>query len=190
MSDTKICAYCGVTFQRRTREDYESWGRRKFCDRKCGARGRRIQGIYERLWSKVATGWESECWEWQGAKSSSQGHGQLGPSGASRRHHQAHRVAWEFFYGPVPDGMYVCHRCDNPPCCNPAHLFLGTHADNMRDMRDKGRGRRGDLPASTVRAVRRAAAAGDSYSQISRKCGVSSTTAWNIIHGRTYEWVS
>ena len=52
---------------------------------------------------------------------------------------RAHRIAWEFENGPVPDGMCVCHSCDNPPCCNPKHLFLGSHQDNTQDMMKKGR---------------------------------------------------
>jgi hypothetical protein len=138
---SKICAHCGSRFTKSGKETRVSWAERKFCDRTCGARGRRIQGLYERLWSKVSTGWESDCWEWQGATGDA-GHGHLGPSGAVRRHVQAHRLAWEFFNGQIPAGMSVCHHCDNPPCCNPAHLFVGTHADNMRDMARKGRGRK------------------------------------------------
>lgn len=76
------------------------------------------------------------CHEWRGARRAG-GYGAV--SVAVRQTDYAHRVAWQLAFGPIPDGMFVCHRCDNPPCCNPEHLFLGTNADNMRDMVAKGR---------------------------------------------------
>jgi HNH endonuclease len=75
------------------------------------------------------------CWEWSGARDR-YGYGKL------RRdtvYWKAHRLAWTLEHGPIPDGMYVCHHCDNPPCVNPAHLFLGTSRDNQLDRVAKGR---------------------------------------------------
>jgi len=81
---------------------------------------------------------ESGCWEWQGSLLK-KGYGRFGFS--SKEVVLAHRFAWELEHGAIPDGQCVLHRCDNPPCCNPAHLFLGTRADNNRDMWAKGRAR-------------------------------------------------
>jgi len=77
-----------------------------------------------------------ECWLWQGAKV---GQGGYGNFGVDKKHHLAHRVSYELANGPIPDGMWVLHRCDNPPCVNPDHLFLGTRSDNMKDAHQKGR---------------------------------------------------
>lgn len=100
----------------------------------------------ERFWSKVDRGGGPDaCWLWTAHKTRG-GYGQLRVDG-----HQAtaHRVSWELAHGPIPPGhgyhgTCVLHRCDNPPCCNPSHLFLGTNADNMADMKAKGRQARGD----------------------------------------------
>jgi len=90
----------------------------------------------ERFWAKVDR--TDDCWLWTACRTT-HGYGQFRPERS--RGAQAHRVAWELTNGPIPAGMLVLHRCDNPPCVNPAHLFLGTQSDNMRDMYAKGRGR-------------------------------------------------
>ena len=79
------------------------------------------------------------CWEFQGARARF-GYGLIseGPRGKVRQH-VTHRLAYSLWVQPIPDGLLVCHKCDNPPCCNPAHLFTGTHADNNRDAEAKGR---------------------------------------------------
>ena len=84
-------------------------------------------------------GMETPCLEWQGALDH-HGYGRLSSrSGRAGNPESAHRVAWEMAHGPIPDGMNVLHRCDNPPCVNVEHLFLGTMKDNTRDMMAKGR---------------------------------------------------
>lgn len=93
--------------------------------------------LAERFRKKVRVSGDNECWEWQAAKDG-HGYGAIAASG-ERRTLQAHRVAYELANGPIPDGLQVLHRCDNPGCVKPAHLFLGTHQDNMADMCAKGR---------------------------------------------------
>lgn len=90
----------------------------------------------DRFWLRVDK--SGDCWLWLGARRAS-GHGVVARGGHQGGMLGAHRVAWELTNGTVPDGLQVCHRCDNPPCVNPAHLFLGTQGDNMRDMHAKGR---------------------------------------------------
>jgi hypothetical protein len=97
--------------------------------------GRPETPLFVRFWRKVQKT-PSGCWEWGGARHL-QGYGFIKrKDGAQLR---AHRVSYEIHYGPIPDGFDVCHRCDNPPCVNPEHLFLGTDLDNMQDMIAKGR---------------------------------------------------
>lgn len=92
--------------------------------------------IEERFWSKVDQRGPNDCWPWLGARHE-RGYGRFILGERNRR---ANRVAWEIANArPVPDGMLVCHSCDNPPCVNPAHLWIGTLADNARDMVAKGR---------------------------------------------------
>jgi hypothetical protein len=103
----------------------------------------------ERFWGKVAIGEKDECWPWQGTRQRA-GHGivKLKLPGRGWWVMTGSRAAWVLTSGAVPRGLYVCHKCDNPFCCNPNHLFLGTPKDNAQDMVAKGRstkGRKRDL---------------------------------------------
>ena len=91
----------------------------------------------QRFWSKVKIAGPDECWLWTAG-----GHGQgYGHFTITRRCYKSHQVAKASVVGPIPPGSCVCHTCDNPPCCNPAHLFIGTDTDNARDKIAKGRAR-------------------------------------------------
>lgn len=99
--------------------------------------------LEQRFWEKVNICGCNECWEWKASRHP-KGYGSFGYRLISKGRMWvigAHRVAWELTNGPIPDGLHVLHRCDNPPCCNPAHLFLGTKVDNTMDMVSKGRQR-------------------------------------------------
>lgn len=95
------------------------------------------------FWSRLDRSGPRGCWEWTGSKTVGD---RRNPNGYGKIHTPAgqtttHRYAWSLVHGPAPRGMIVCHHCDNPPCCNPAHLFLGTAKDNHDDMVRKGRGK-------------------------------------------------
>lgn len=135
----------------------------------------------------------SECIEWQGAKTPN-GYGRLT---IQRKQLYAHRWVWEQAYGPVPEGLCVCHHCDNPSCINLDHLWLGTKDDNWDDMRAKERhrpgGTRGEavggskLTEDQVRAIR---ASTERQTTLAKQYGVSQTAISNIKRRNTWAHVS
>lgn len=124
----------------------------------------------------------SGCLEWTGARDQG-GYGRIWSAGLSLL---THRVAWAHENGPIPAGMHVLHRCDNPPCCNPDHLFIGTNADNMADKKAKGRSRGGVPPRKlsddVEDVVRERYRGGETQQALAEEFGVSQMTVSNIVH--------
>ena len=122
-----------------------------------------------RFWNKVEI--TDDCWLWTAATTSN-GYGSFGLNGCVV---YAHRFAYELCIGQIPEDQQVLHSCDNPPCCNPAHLFLGSHADNMADMATKHRNRFGvshhnaKLSDIKVAQIRAGYAAGETQRTLAKK---------------------
>lgn len=153
-----------------------------------------------RFWTRVDASSDPDgCWPWTG-NHTRPGYGYFKVDG--RRWH-AHRVAWLLAHGESPGDLFVCHACDNPPCVNPAHLFLGTPADNSADMARKGRAPgprpenvRGEnsgkavLSEATVRDIRSRAADGETYAALGRQYGVSPVNIRFVVQRRTWRHVA
>jgi hypothetical protein len=125
------------------------------------------------------------CWPWIGAGKGN-GYGNVTMSNETMG---AHRASYLLFHGNIPDNMDVCHRCDNRSCVNPHHLFLGTRAENMDDMKQKGRGAGGarkHLKEFQVQEIRRRLAAGTPPKTISETMNVNYGTVTAIKEGRSY----
>ena len=140
----------------------------------------------ERFWEKVDIRGEDECWEWQGSRHYvwKYGHFKVGKSSVA-----AHRVSWELHNNAkIEKGLVVCHKCDNPPCCNPNHLFVGTVADNNLDKKKKGRtpdghgenNNRSVLKSSDVLEMRKLHTNGEKYTTLAKKYGITPTHARSI----------
>lgn len=148
------------------------------------------------FWSKVPVGEADACWLWKGCKHRN-GYGgfQTGSlSDANRTMTSAHRVAWMITNGPILNGLFVCHRCDVRDCVNPAHLFLGTNSDNIRDAIRKGRAAakppaRTKLTADAVIAIKRQITKGVRPSALARSHGVGFSTIAKIRDGLTWRGV-
>lgn len=136
-----------------------------------------------KFWTRIAGGQDVECWEWQGRKNQ-KGYGRFGRD-------MAHRVAYELTKGPIPEGLIIRHRCDNPACCNPKHLLVGTHSDNSQDALERGRfaiGHRhghAKLNEDAIRYIRRNPEK-LTGAQLAEKFSVSPSTISYARSGRTW----
>lgn len=164
---------------------------------------RKTVPIKDRLLKKVDIDPSSECWNWTGSTNES-GYGQVFDNDAGRSV-LAHRASYQAFIGAIPDldgyhGACVCHRCDNPRCINPAHLFIGTHRDNMSDMAEKGRHRNSQknaaynhedhpmakLSPDVVRRLRSRRHSADEITNLAVQFWVSKTTLRDAASGKTW----
>lgn len=159
--------------------------------------------IHKAFWRHIIYADPNECWLWQGS---------ISPKGYGRAHLQgreipAHRLSWEIHHGLIPDNLWVLHKCDNPPCCNPRHLFLGTAKDNTQDMIAKGR-RKGEYKNNTRRpyvegelnhsakvteqivySLRQRFQQKEKIRDLANEFGVRYQLVWNIVHYKTWKHI-
>lgn len=150
--------------------------------------------MLERFWERVSPGLPGggACWEWCGARTAA-GYGLISEGGREGKQVYAHRLSFEIHMGPIPDGLHVCHHCDNPGCVNPMHLFVGTPAVNAQDKVRKGRHPRGErhahakLDSADVAMIReRYAAGGVSQCMLALEYGVSRGCIEHVIQRSTW----
>lgn len=186
-SETRTCLHCGGSFA-----PWRPSQPTRFCSQKCFQANRAAQAG-TRFWSFVERRGDDECWPWTGAIKPN-GYGNWRPS--TGRSEGAHRAAFRLFAGKeIPPGAHVCHSCDNRKCCNPRHLWLGSHADNMADMTAKGRSAKGrlmpqgemspraKLTAEQVKEIKRD---GEPASQVAKRLGVHRNNIYHIRSGKTW----
>ncbi len=208
----RTCRECGTGFTSPVWEVKRGSG--NFCSRHCARIWQARQQFTTaetRFWENVEKSSDEGCWLWT-ANTTSYGYGRFRFQGQEA---QAHRVAWKLVNGPIPKGMYVCHNCpggDVRSCVNPAHLFLGTHADNMSDMVRKGRSPSGkyhwshlhsekivrgkrhgrarltDTEVAEIRALYASGAL--RQCQLARRFQVAHSTIHMIISGKTWQSLS
>jgi hypothetical protein len=144
---------------------------------------RRTTPIAMRFWNKVAIAAPDDCWEWRGSRDH-HGYGRIQRGRKGDGVVKAHRLSYELAHGPISSDLDVCHRCDNPPCVNPAHLFLGDATVNALDMVHKGRSCAGRyiLTLEQIDALRAFVHAGNTQTAAARRWGVSEATVSRYIN--------
>lgn len=169
------CHVCGKSFERKPSELSESG--KNYCSRAC------LFVLNTRFWDRVTK--TETCWIISGAHTKF-GYGLIG-------HQLAHRFSWELNVGPIPDGLWVLHKCDNPPCVNPDHLFLGTPKDNQQDAAKKGHLPRGEsnhrakLREAQVIEIRNRHRNGELGRTLAKEFGISENGVSCIVNLKTWK---
>lgn len=194
------CQQCGSSFTKRQRFKVYANGTRepfKYCSKPCYETWRDSQPLADRFWLKVdQSGGPDSCWPWLAGKFND-GYGsfsvQVGDGIHTER--RAHVVAWELANEkPMPDGMLGCHTCDNPPCCNPSHVFPGTPLTNAQDRDAKGRGipkgrkriTKPHLTKSQIRDMRQRRDDGETRLSLSIAFGVSEKQVTRVVSHKSW----
>lgn len=195
-NDTCDLPNCDAPFAARgmCRKHYVAWYRATPKDQRGTASGTSRLTVEERFHSHVNKAGPDECWPWKGSAHKS-GHGAFFVS-KERGKVPAHAYALELATGQArPDGLDTCHHCDNPPCCNPAHLYYGTRQQNVDDMWRRGRARRGSkhvaslLTEAAVLAIRERFAAGETGPSLAAEFGVTGGCITSVINGRSWKHI-
>jgi HNH endonuclease len=197
------CQYCRTIFPIKPSHAATT----RYCSRPCHYAAK-MRPLAERFAYYVPQGLSPDvCWNWLG-KVSGAGYGRIRMGGAGTKLAGAHKVAWELIHGPIPKGMFVCHRCDNPPCVNPGHLFVDFPKGNTQDALRKnrmshgkkhseailassydGRGEKNNhakLQASDIYTIRTLSPA-MTFTAISQRYHVSISAISKIVHRRTWK---
>lgn len=151
------------------------------------------KSLVDRFWEKFERPKEG-CWEWKGGLRST-GYGQV--SRIKKSPIGSHRLSWMLFNGPIPEGLFVCHTCDNRKCVRPDHLFLGTASDNSKDCWNKGRGKTSGVygikqwcskltPNKAEKIRDLVLCFGMSQREVARIYGLNQRTVYSIVHGETW----
>ncbi len=188
----RVCEICGVSFWTPRSEVLRKGGR--FCSPKCAVINRTIP-LEHRFFLYVGKKQPNGCIPWVGHLMDN-GYGQIRTKiGDKTRVVLAHRASYELMVGPIPDGLFVLHRCDNPPCINPVHLFLGTHQDNADDKVRKNRqatgatqAGRAKLTDEQVRQIRSRYRRGYG-NKLAKEFGIDESGVSRIVHKLSYRFV-
>lgn len=163
------------------------------------ARWKKIKNtpLGERLWPMVQKGSKTKCWPFSGPDRAPKGYGIITLSSKPRVRWLTHRLAWVVTFGPIESGLIICHDCDNPICCNPSHLFIGTHKDNAQDREKKGRGnqpkgerhRCARLKERDVLAIRTLASQGFNYPTLAKMFSIEKSHVGGIVRRKKWKHI-